>query len=151
MHQGLSICAVLIYFWLKFCYSLFWVKLPHTSLCPHGDCLGATLLWYGELQLGQMSFGPLPFPAQESTLRSYIERVHLDAGVSCAWQTYDVASRVCFTLYLPRKCYTDKTQYVDRHIGQPMHPRCWSLQYLLTNQNFYTSMEVGSWWFKCCI
>ena len=36
-------------------------------------------------------------------------------------------------------------QYADRYTGQPMHPRCQSVQYLPANQNSDTSMEVVSW------
>ena len=82
-------------------------------------------------------------------LRGYIEGVPLNAEASGAWQTYDVASRVYFTLYFPRKQYTDRAQYADRHTGQPMHPRCQSVQYLPANQSSSTSMEVSSRWFWC--
>ena len=40
---------------------------------------------------------------------------------------------------------------IGRYTGQPMHPKCWSVQYWPTNQNYSTLMEVGSWWSECCI
>ena len=96
-----------------------------------GVAIGPNVLW------------PAP-PCPVIHLRGCIEDVSLNVEASSAWQTYDVASRVHSMLYLPRKQYTDRAQYADRHTNQPMHPRCWLVQYLPVNQNSGTSMGVGS-------
>ena len=103
-----------------------------------GVAIGPNVLW------------STPFPAQNPPHR-LCQESSLDADERCAWQTYDVASRVCFTLYISRKQYTDRIQYADRYTGQPMHPRCWLVQCLPTNQNSGISMGVGSGWFWCHI
>ena len=144
------IALLILFLLVKVCHSLFGVELPHTSPCSNGDSLGTTCTLVGELHLGQMSFGLLPSlprnPAQELH-----QEISLDAEVSHAWQIYGVTSKVCSTLYIPQKWYTDKSQYIGRYTGQPMHPKCQLVQYWPTNQNFGTSMEVGSWWSECCI
>ena len=59
---GVHACIVLFVLFLlvKVCHPIFGIELPCTSPCSDGDYLGTTCTLVGELQLGQMSFGPLP-------------------------------------------------------------------------------------------
>ena len=118
-YQGLMLALSYLFCflcWLKSVTCFLGVELPHTSPCSKGDCLGTTCTLVGELQLGQCPLVPsLPCPGIH--LRSCIERVPLDTEVSCAWQIYGVTSKVCSTLYIPPKWYTDKSQHIGRYTG----------------------------------
>ena len=121
--QGAHACIVLFIFLLvKVCHSLFWVELPHTSLCSNGDCLGTTLLWWG-VAIGLNVLWSTPFPAQESTfgvtlrefpwtLKWVVLGRHMVLPVKCALHCTSPESGI------------QKNTICSRYTGQPMHPRC---------------------------
>ena len=94
-----------------------------------GIALGLFTL-VGKLQLGQMSFGPLPSLPSNPPQRLHLG-VPLNVEVSSAWQAYDVVSRMHLTLYFPKNMVcrqsticrqTHRHTYASQMLVSPVSP-----------------------------
>ena len=115
---------------------------------PLGFCLGFLLV--GELQLDQISFDPLP-----SLPRNQLVRLHQESSPGClasgAQQACFMISSVCFTLHPIWRCCIARLRYANRHVDQPVHPRCWLGPVSANNPKFWYLQGSWSWWSEYCI